>query len=155
MVVAPHIAVTNAHNANLVPEDTILAQSQDYDLLFFRTDKSFVPPTAMAEIGQMVIAYGQGAGGELREAKGSIRALNESVVSRCEECREQSAIVFGANAGPGFSGGPVIDAASGTVLAIVFGYRDDPSGKSSRLMFAYDMVLVMAEMGRLLSQDSS
>src|ERR1017187_6156246 len=43
LVVAPRVAVTNAHNANLLPPDAILAQS-DYDLLFFRTEK-LTPPS--------------------------------------------------------------------------------------------------------------
>ena len=153
-VVAPHIAVTNAHNSELIAPEEVLAQSQEYDLLFFRTDYSKSPATAAPRIGQDVIAYGQGNGGDLREANGVIRALDEAVASRCEECREQSAIVFDADAGPGFSGGPVVDAVTGSVLAIVFGYRDDPTAASSRLMFAYDIALVRAEMDRLLSRDS-
>ena len=40
MVIAPHIAVTNAHNANLLDPKNVIGVRQDYDLLFFRTPKT-------------------------------------------------------------------------------------------------------------------
>ena len=153
MAIAPNIAVTNAHNALLVPEDAVLGQSQDYDLLFFRTSNSSVAQMSVPRVGQSVIAYGQGTGGELREARGTITSLNEPVASRCDHCAVQFAIAFEADAGPGFSGGPVVDAGTGAVLGIVFGYRDDSRVSASRLMFAYDIALVAAELNHLLSRN--
>ena len=145
LVVAPHVAVTNAHNANLLPPDSILAQS-DYDLVFFRTEKLSPPNFAKPFVGQTVIAYGNNSGG-LREAAGTVRLLDESVPPLCANCRAQHALVFDANAGPGFSGGPVVDSGTGAVLGIVFGYLDERGG---RRMYAYDIELVMGEMHRLL-----
>ena len=39
----PGIAVTNAHNANLLARGSVIGVRQDYDLLFFRTPRSAVP----------------------------------------------------------------------------------------------------------------
>jgi hypothetical protein len=47
----------------------------------------------------------------------------------------------------GFSGGPVVDASDGRILGIVFGYNDLHDG--SRLMYAYDMDRVGAELAKL------
>jgi S1-C subfamily serine protease len=53
--------------------------------------------------------------------------------------------IFTGNAGPGFSGGPVVDGA-GKLIGIVFGYKDQ-GGK--RLIYAYDMARVLAELSRV------
>ena len=50
--------------------------------------------------------------------------------------------IFAGNAGPGFSGGPVIDA-TGKLIGITFGYKDQ-GGK--RLIYAYDVARVLAEL---------
>jgi hypothetical protein len=150
LTVAPGIAVTNAHNANLLAPGAILAQSRDYDLLFFRTDRTTPAPTAVTAPGAAVIAYGQGRDGELREARGVVHALRVPVNPLCAGCATQQAISFDAPAGPGFSGGPLVDAKSGVVVGVVFGYRDGDPDAGGRRMFAYDMGLVMAEMDRLL-----
>ena len=152
LVVAPHVAVTNAHNANLLPEDSILAQARDYDLLFFRTEKAVLPPTGQARIGAEVIAYGQGRDGSLREARGVVRSLASPVAPLCATCRPQRAIAFDAQAGPGFSGGPLVDAETGIVVGVIFGYRDGEGAGGGRRMFAYDIALVRAEMDRLLAE---
>ncbi len=152
LAIAPHIAVTNAHNENLIPPQMVLARSKDYDLLFFKTDSMFPAPMATPTVGEAVIAYGQGSTDDLREAKGAIRALDEYVAPRCSECRAQRALTFDADAGGGFSGGPVVDAKSGAVLGITFGYLDGKGADGGRRMYAYDMGLVLAEMRRLLSQ---
>ncbi|HEY4266089.1 MAG TPA: trypsin-like peptidase domain-containing protein [Micropepsaceae bacterium] len=146
LVVAPHVAVTNAHNANLLPREAILAMS-DYDLLFFRTEKSTRPSFAPASLGEAVIAYGNGPGGRLRQAEGQMRFLDQQVLPLCAACRAQRVLGFEADAGPGFSGGPVVDAKSGAVLGIIFGFRDSDG---RRLMYAYDSATVLAEMHRLL-----
>lgn len=63
--------------------------------------------------------------------------------------------MYEADGGEGFSGGPVVDAASGDVIGITFGYRDvDGEAGSARQMYAYDMKLVMKELNRLLDTQS-
>jgi len=150
LVVAPNVAVTNDHNLNLIPSDRVLARSRDYDLLFFRTGQQAVPDFATALAGEQVIAYGQGSDHDLREAKGMVAALDEYVAPRCADCRTQRAITFDADAGGGFSGGPVVDAATGAVLGVTFGYLNGQGVKGGRRMYAYDIGLVTAEMHRLL-----
>ena len=148
--VAPNVGVTSDHNLNLIPPERVLARSRDYDLLFFRTDLSMPATTAVARPGEEVIAYGQGRGDELREAKGAVFGLDQSVAPRCPGCRIQRVMVFDAEAGGGFSGGPVVDAESGAVLGVTFGYLDGKGEGGGRRMYAYDMALVIEEMHRLL-----
>jgi hypothetical protein len=150
--IAPNVGVTNDHNLNLIPQNRVLARSRDYDLLFFRTDLSTPAATASARRGEDVIAYGQGRDDELREAKGAVFGLDQSVAPRCPGCAIQRALVFDAEAGGGFSGGPVVDAESGAVLGITFGYLDGKGESGGRRMYAYDMTLVIEEMHRLLDR---
>lgn len=150
VVVAPNVAVTSAHNANLISQNMILAESRDYDLLFFRTERESPAPLAQPSVGQAVVAYGQGRREDLREASGIVRAVNVRVAPRCRACPEQRAITYDANAGPGFSGGPLVDARTGAVVGLTFGYRDAEQTASGRRMFAYAIDLVLAEMHRLL-----
>jgi len=150
LVVAPHIAVTNDHNANLIPDNIILAHSRDYDLLFFRTDHQTVPPMGSLYVGQGVIAYGQNGRTRLNEAKGVVRSLDTYLPERCQGCPVQRAMAYDAEGGEGFSGGPVVDAASGALLGITFGFENGKAEGGGRRMYAYDMDLVMSEMYRLL-----
>ena len=53
--------------------------------------------------------------------------------------------MFEANAGPGFSGGPVVDA-QGRLVGITFAYKDE-GGK--RVMYAYEMSRVQADLEAL------
>ena len=139
------IAVTSAHSANLLEAKSVIGKSVNYDILFFHTDKATVElPTAAPRVGEQVIAYGQ-AGGALRKAEGVITRLDAPVEALCRKCEVQSAFTFEGNAGPGFSGGPVLDAADGKLLGIVFGYVDEVPGKK-RVMYAYTMGRVLAEM---------
>jgi hypothetical protein len=147
--IAPNVGVTNDHNLRFIPPDMLLARSRDYDLLFFRTDKP-APMIAKPHAGEEVIAYGQGASDDLREARGTVAALDEVVRPRCEDCRTQRAMIFDAGAGAGFSGGPVVDAKSGAVVGVTFGYIDGKAADGGRRMYAYDMDLVFAEMQRLI-----
>lgn len=140
MVIAPGIAVTNAHNANLLARGSVIGVRQDYDLLFFRTSRSAAPPTAAPVIGQSVTAYGQGGDRELRVARGVVREIKQ-----CQGCTAPAYFVFAGNAGPGFSGGPVLDA-SGRLVGITFGYKEQ--GRQ-RLIYAYDMSRVQAELSAL------
>ena len=71
--------------------------------------------------------------------------LEAPVESLCGKCAVQSAFTFEGNAGPGFSGGPVLDATDGKLLGIVFGYVDVQPGVR-RIMYAYTMERVLAEM---------
>lgn len=150
VVIAPGIAVTNAHNANLVDSDKVIGISNDYDLLFFRTKRRGAPPRHEPYPGEDVIAYGQGAHGGLRMASGPVVARNAAVLPRCDGCGVQHAFVFRAEGGRGFSGGPVVDAKSGALVGIVFGFRNGPDDRDPdrRLMYAYDMNRVFEELAR-------
>jgi len=140
VVIAPGIAVTNAHNANLLDPKSVIGTRQDYDLLFFRTPKQAAPQTAAAVLGEGVTAYGQGGDGELRVAHGVVREIRQ-----CSGCAASAYFVFAGNAGPGFSGGPVLDG-SGRLVGITFGYKDE--GRQ-RLIYAYEMSRVRAELSAL------
>ena len=137
VVIAPGIAVTNAHNANLLEPKSVIGVRQDYDLLFFRTPRTQSPQTATPVIGESVTAYGQGGGRELRVAQGVVREIKQ-----CAGCTAPAYFVFAGNAGPGFSGGPVLDR-TGKLIGITFGYKDQ--GRQ-RLIYAYDMSRVRAEL---------
>jgi hypothetical protein len=137
VVIAPGIAVTNAHNANLLEPKSVIGTRQDYDLLFFRTPKTNAPQTAAPVVGQGVTAYGQGSDSELRVAHGVVREIKQ-----CSGCTAPAYFVFAGNAGPGFSGGPVLDG-SGRLVGITFGYKDE--GRQ-RLIYAYEMSRVRVEL---------
>jgi hypothetical protein len=91
-------------------------------------------------VGQGVTAYGQGGDGELRVAHGVVREIKQ-----CAGCTAPAYFVFAGNAGPGFSGGPVLDG-SGSLVGITFGYKDE--GRQ-RLIYAYDMSRVWVEFSAL------
>ena len=150
VAIAPNIGVTNDHNSRFIPAEMVLARSRDYDLLFFRTSNQTPATIGKAEPGELVIAYGQGASDDLREARGMVAGLDEHVRPRCPDCREQRVMIFDAGAGGGFSGGPVVDAKSGAVVGITFGYLDGKAANGGRRMYAYDMDLVLSEMRRLM-----
>lgn len=152
VAIEPHVAVTNDHNLNFIEADLVLARSRDYDLLFFRTDRESAPAMAEPHPGQPVIAYGQGSDNGLREAKGAVVSVSGYIAPRCEGCARQRTLVFDADAGRGFSGGPVVDATTGAVLGITFGYLDRQGEGGGRRMYAYDIDLVKAEMRRLLDR---
>ena len=148
-VIAPGVAVTNAHNIRIIGGAPIIGQSRNYDLLFFHVDKKSAVPSAAPMTGEEVVAYGQGGSGELREAHGTIQMLNAPVEARCETCAVQSAFTFAGDAGPGFSGGPVVDAKTGRVVGITFGFLD-PQGR--RTMYAYPMSRVRNELATIEHQ---
>ena len=140
VVVAPGIAVTNGHNRNLVPPETVIGEARDYDLLFFRDAWNGQPATAEPELGARVRAYGQGADGDLRAAEGVVRSIET-----CSGCIAPAYFVFAGNAGPGFSGGPVLDPA-GRLIGIIFGYKNEGH---ERLIYAYPIARVRAELSAL------
>jgi len=140
MVIAPGIAVTNGHNRNLVPSEIVIGQSRDYDLLFFRDARSTQVVTAEPQPGSTVEAYGQGVDGNLRAAHGVVRAIQT-----CSGCVAPAYFVFAGNAGPGFSGGPVLDPA-GRLIGITFGYKNEGS---ERLVYAYPIARIRAELSAL------
>jgi hypothetical protein len=153
VALTPNIAVTNDHNLNLIPPDRVVARSRDYDLLFFRTDGHEAPKFGNVRLGEPVVAYGQGSLHDLRDARGTVSQLNIFVAPRCQDCRVQVAFTYDADAGEGFSGGPVVDADSGVVVGITFGFRDDGE-HGARRMYAYDMALVLDEMRHLISNET-
>ena len=149
IVVAPGVAATNAHNAGLVDAKSVIGASRDYDLTFFRAPGRNPPPVAAASIGEAVLAYGQGGGNELRVASGVVRGLDVPIPRDCAPCAPQMAIAFEADAGHGFSGGPLVDARTGALLGIVFGFRKSDQEQKERIIYAYDMAHVMAELGKV------
>lgn len=156
VAIRPGIAVTNAHNRDFLPAGaTIVGESTDYDLLFFRVRNSVAPETGEPVPGEKIVAYGQGSEGDLREAHGVVRWRVAPVLPRCAKCPEQKPFAYEANAGAGFSGGPVLDAGSGKLIGITFGYNDEANGGAAKLMYAYDMDQVNAELSRLLKQADS
>jgi S1-C subfamily serine protease len=144
VVIAGGVAVTNAHNANLIDSDSVIGTSAQYDLLYFHTTAGTPLPSAKPWTAEEVIAYGQGTDGSLRQARGRVTALDAPVLPRCPACGVQHAFTFEADAGPGFSGGPVVDATDGKLVGIVFGYQDEKDG--GRLIYAYDMDRVTKEL---------
>jgi hypothetical protein len=155
-VIASGIAATNAHNANLVSDRDMIGTSTEYDLLFFRTRSAATLPEAQPYVGEQVVAYGQGIDDGLRDAYGTVRLINAPVLPNCPTCHVQKAFTFEsiagrADAGPGFSGGPVIDRATGALVGITFGFRDLGA---TRLMYAYDMARVRTELSAFRSARS-
>src|SRR3569623_858210 len=140
IVIAPGIAVTNGHNRNLVPPERMIGEARDYDLLFFHELRDVRVASAEPELGAIVQVYGQGAGGDLRAAHGVVRNIQT-----CSGCVTPAYFVFAGNAGPGFSGGPVLDP-DGRLIGIVFGYKNEGS---ERLIYAYPISRIRAEFSAL------
>jgi S1-C subfamily serine protease len=140
VAIAPGIAVTNGHNRNLVVPQTVIGEARDYDLLFFRDARAAMTAVAEPVIGESIHAYGQGRNGDLRRAEGIVR-----VIQACSGCSAPAYFTFAGNAGPGFSGGPVLNA-FGRLVGITFGYRDE--GRE-RLIYAYSMSRVQVELSAL------
>jgi hypothetical protein len=138
------VAVTNAHNANLVDGSAVIGISAEYDLLFFRNAGGSPLPVARPWTAEEVVAYGEGTNGSLRMARGRVTALDAPVLPRCPSCGIQHAFTFEADAGKGFSGGPVVNATDGKLVGIVFGFQDEKDG--GRLIYAYDMERVAKEL---------
>lgn len=147
VIVADGIAVTNAHNYEMIDPSRYIARVPGYDLIFYRTNGA-PPPISVPYDGERVRAYGQGVDDELRTAQGSILTLRASVppTRDCPKCEPQRAFIYDAPAGPGFSGGPVVDAKSGALIGITFAY-EDRNGKI--VMFAYDAGLVLDRLAKL------
>jgi hypothetical protein len=140
VIIGPGVAVTNAHNANLIDPKSLIGTATLSDLLFFRTSRSANPAMAAPRPGEAVTAYGQDLNGKLRLARGQVR---EIVMTQGYDASPY--FIFTGDAGPGFSGGPVVDG-DGRLVGITFGYKDE--GKN-RLIYAYDMARVRAEFSRL------
>jgi hypothetical protein len=138
VVIAPGIAVTNAHNYRMIDPKSVIGTRQDFDLMFFRTPRSATPQTAELQTGEPVIAYGQGGHAELRIAHGVVREIHP-----CNGCGPAPAyFTFAGNAGPGFSGGPVLNS-QGRLVGITFGYKDQGQ---QRLIYAYPIARVTTEL---------
>jgi len=140
MVFQPGVAVTNAHNANLLDPDSVIGTATLSDLMYFRAGSVPPPATAMPVVGAAVTAYGEDVDGELRIAHGKVVEIAVTPGYAASPY-----FIFQGDAGPGFSGGPVVDS-SGKLIGITFGYKDQ--GKK-RLIYAYDMARVRAEFSGL------
>jgi hypothetical protein len=139
VVIAPGIAVTNAHNANMLDPKSVIGRADGYDLLFFRTSGDAALPVAAPSQGEAIIAYGQGTDGKLRVSHGVIRQF------------WPAAFGFVSDAGPGFSGGPVVDAKTGALLGITYGYKGGEAAQT-RLLLAYNMAFVMDQLRAVQSR---
>jgi hypothetical protein len=137
MVIQPGIAVTNAHNANLLDPKSVIGTATQSDLMFFHARGGPPPDTAAPVVGEAVTAYGQDTDRRLRLASGVVRQI---VMVRGYSTSPY--FIFAGNAGPGFSGGPVIDP-DGKLIGITFGYKDQGS---ERLIYAYDITRVLTEL---------
>jgi hypothetical protein len=134
MAIAPGVAVTNAHNSNLLDPKSVIARVTGYDLLFFRTQRAAITATAQPQMNEEVIAYGQSERDGLRMSHGMIRQF------------WPAAFGYESDAGPGFSGGPVVDAQTGALLGITYGYLDRDG---HRLMLAYTIAFVAQEWAKV------
>lgn len=138
-IIMPGVAVTNAHNANLIDEKDDLGRAPSgEDIMFIKIHDELLkipglPRMADPEVGEDVILYGQGAGGSLRMAEGPVLGVRDA------------RFTITANAGPGFSGGPVVDAKDGHLVGITFAYYDAPNKKGPREMLAYRIGAILDE----------
>jgi CBS domain-containing protein len=137
MMIQPGIAVTNAHNANLLDSKRVIGVATQSDLLFFHASGGPPPATGTPVIGEAVTAYGQDLSGKLRLAHGVVRQI-----VMVQGYSTSPYFIFAGNAGPGFSGGPVIDP-DGKLIGITFGYKDQGP---ERLIYAYDLARVLTEL---------
>lgn len=146
-IVLSGIAVTNAHNANLIDDKDDLGRAPSgEDIMFIRVhDQAIggVGPLEMAapELGEDVILYGQGAGGSLRKAEGPVEDVRDA------------RFTITADAGPGFSGGPVVDAKDGHLVGITFAYYDAPKKRGPREMLAYRIDYIMDQYKELQAKN--
>jgi S1-C subfamily serine protease len=146
VVFQPGIAVTNAHNANLVDPQNVIGTATLSDLMYFRAGSVPPPATAVPVVATSVTAYGEDLDGQLRIAHGKVVEI-----AMTPGYATSPYFIFQGDAGPGFSGGPVVDA-SGKLVGITFGYKDE--GRK-RLIYAYDMARVRAEFSRLQNAQKS
>jgi S1-C subfamily serine protease len=140
VMINPGIAVTNAHNANLLDGKSVIGVAAQSDLMFFRATGGMPPASAAPLAGEAVTAYGQDLSGKLRLAHGVVRQI-----VKVPGFDSSPYFIFSGDAGPGFSGGPVVDA-SGKLVGITFGYKDQGG---QRLIYAYDVARVLAELSRI------
>jgi hypothetical protein len=143
------VAVTVAHADEMLDPKSVIGTSADYDLMFFRTDRGKAVLTSETpKLGQRVVSYAHYEDA-LYRAEGVITQLDAPVKARCNTCAVQYAFAFDGNAGPGYSGGPVLDAGSGKLIGILFGYVDKPGG--GRTLYAYPMSRVWDELKKIQS----
>ena len=141
VVIAPGIAVTNAHNANLVDPKSVIGEATRLRsaVLPHRPQRRRRRPPSRS-IGEAVTAYGQGGMASCASpmawcARSSrlCRLHRAGLFHLCRQCR------------PGLFRRPGAGCAPGRLIGITFGYKDE-GGK--RLIYAYDMSRVRAELSR-------
>jgi hypothetical protein len=153
VVLGGGVAVTAAHSAHMVYEKNLIGVSTEYDLAFFRTDKSEKKlETGEPQLGEQIVSYAHDGEQTLR-AEGVVTQLDVPVKPRCETCTPAITFIFEGNAGPGFSGGPVLDAKSGKLVGIVFGYLNGENGKNA--VYAYSMKRVMEELEKVRKEPTA
>lgn len=129
-VIAPHWAVTNAHADGIA--SGLTAESRTSDLALVAIDGGAPLPFGTPHNGDHVTIYGAGCGGDQRVATGTIM---DTKVYQCwgkpgaddpaNPCKGGGlgvtyAMLLVANAGPGFSGGPIINDA-GELVGVMEG----------------------------------
>ncbi len=147
VVLGGGVAVTADHARRMVDPAAVIGSSTNYDLMFFRTDRT-APAFATGEPkpGQRVVSYAHYEDATYR-AEGVVTGIDLPVEERCPTCSVQYAFAFQGNAGPGYSGGPVLDAQSGKLVGIVGGYVDNPD--RTRTIYAYPMQRVWDELRKI------
>lgn len=144
------VAVTAAHAIQTVPKADVIGISAQYDIAFFRTDRTRgLLKEDVPRVGAHVVAYAH-YGDALYYAQGVVADVAARVEPNCSTCIEQDGLIrFVGNAGQGYSGGPVLDRDSGSLIGILFAYADETDG--TRSLYAYPMGLVRAELAKLLA----
>jgi hypothetical protein len=153
IALADGVAATSLANADAVDPKHVVGKSEAYGLLFFPAEPDIANlPTVELRVGDKVTAYGQGAGSSLRMAEGTAMAPQCRPVPTVDlgilGCSDRTTFMFEGEGGPGFLGGPVLDAKSGRLAGMVVAFARIGD---RHLVFAYRMSLIRSEWNRIVS----